>query len=69
MAVACTSEMLVSYSNTTRRHNPENLDLKYHRRENLKSSTVYKVSRAVILSLDLSTLLQGHCTARTELGF
>jgi hypothetical protein len=30
-----TSETLVSYQNTTRRHNPEDLDLN-HRRENLK---------------------------------
>jgi hypothetical protein len=31
--------MLVSYRNTTRRHNPENLDLNIHRSENLKSRT------------------------------
>jgi hypothetical protein len=32
-----TSETLVSYHNTARRHNPEDLDLTPHRRENLKS--------------------------------
>jgi hypothetical protein len=28
---------LVTYHNTTRRHNPEDLDLNHHRRENLKT--------------------------------
>jgi hypothetical protein len=32
-----TSETLVSYRNTTRRHNPEDCDLNLHRRENLQS--------------------------------
>jgi hypothetical protein len=31
-----TSEMLVSYHNTTQRHNTEDLDLKYQRKESLK---------------------------------
>jgi hypothetical protein len=33
------SETLVSYCNTTRRHNPEDLDLDYHHRGNHKSCT------------------------------
>jgi hypothetical protein len=32
-----TSGTLVSYHNTVRGHNPEDLDPKYHRRENLKT--------------------------------
>jgi hypothetical protein len=31
------SETLVSYQNTTRRHNPEDLDLNLYRRKNLRS--------------------------------
>jgi hypothetical protein len=33
------SETLVSYHNTTQRHNPEDLDLNLHRRESLKTLT------------------------------
>jgi len=32
-----TSETLVSYRNTTGGHNPEDLDVNFYRRENLKS--------------------------------
>jgi hypothetical protein len=32
------SETLVTYHNTTQRHNTEDLDLKHHRRESLKTS-------------------------------
>jgi len=36
MEAAWTPETLVSYHDTTWRHNPEDLDLKYHRRKSLK---------------------------------
>jgi hypothetical protein len=40
MAAIRTFETLVPYHKTTGRHNPEDLDLNPHRRENLKSGVV-----------------------------
>jgi hypothetical protein len=50
MEAAWTSETSVSYRDTRRRHNSEDLDLKHHRRESFKSHiklkfSVYRVSQ------------------------
>jgi hypothetical protein len=44
MEAARTSETLVNFYQTTRRYNPEDSHLRAHRRENLKSYSVYEFS-------------------------
>jgi hypothetical protein len=44
MEAARSSETLVSYRNTARRHNPEDLDLNLQRSENLKSRNLESIT-------------------------
>jgi hypothetical protein len=43
MEAARPSETLLSYHNTTQRHNPEDFDLKHHRRESFRTRIKYKI--------------------------
>jgi hypothetical protein len=48
MEAVWTSETMISCHNTPRRHNPEDLDLNLHRRENLISQKPYvRESKAI----------------------
>jgi hypothetical protein len=54
MEAACTSETLVYYHITTRPHNPEELDLNLHRRENFKSIVANMLDVNYIHSVNMS---------------
>jgi hypothetical protein len=51
MEAVCSSETLVSYYNTTQRNNPENLDLKHHRRESLETLAVGLCDSGIVFNL------------------
>jgi hypothetical protein len=61
---------LVSYHNTTRRYNPEDLDLKHHRREKLKSHLEDggMTPRRNLGDLDLKNLCREDLKSRPEDG-
>jgi hypothetical protein len=56
MAAAWASETLLTYYNTTRRHNSEDLDLKHHSRDSLKT----RMRFISVLGFSLGQL--GHTT-------
>jgi hypothetical protein len=47
-----------SYHNTTRRHNPEELDLNFHRRENLKSRIRKRVDFSDLFKIKVTEFKQ-----------
>jgi len=66
MQAAWSSETMVSYQNSTRRQNPEDLDLNLHRRENLRHRIAGSWYYVTVCTLALNNFI--FCDTPTPLA-